>query len=224
MLKDFVCWAKGNSVQAFPCKVYVKGYNGYVFIFRSCFMYQISDLKKGTCIDIDGVPFQVVEYQHIKVARQAGMMNVKIKNLQTGSISEKTYKSGDKVKPADVGFVRSQFLYKVGDAFEFMNGQTYEQFQMTEDEIGDAKDFLLEGADVDVQFFGERPIAIVLSPNMTFEVIETVPGVKGDNATGGSKPATLSTGLVVQVPLFIKEGEKIKVDTRTGEYMSRDNE
>lgn len=187
-------------------------------------MYQISDLKKGTCIDIDGVPFQVVEYQHIKVARQAGMMNVKIKNLQTGSISEKTYKSGDKVKPADVGFVKAQFLYKVGDAFEFMNGVTYEQFQMSEDEIGDAKDFLLEGSDLDIQFFGERPIAVLLAPNMSFVVIETVPGVKGDNATGGSKPATLATGLVVQVPLFIKEGEKIKVDTRTGEYMSRDNE
>lgn len=187
-------------------------------------MYQISDLKKGVCIDIDGVPYQVVEYQHIKVARQAGMMNTKLKNLVTGSIVEKTYKSGDKVKPADVGYSKAQFLYKTGDAYEFMNGNTYEQFQMTDDEIGDAKDYLIEGSDVDVQFFGERPIAILLPPSLSFEVIETVPGVKGDNATGGSKPATLNTGMVVQVPLFIKEGEKVKIDTRTGEYLSRDNE
>jgi elongation factor P len=186
-------------------------------------MYQISDLKKGVCIDIDGVPYQVVEYQHVKVARQAGMMATKLKNLQTGSIIEKTYKSGDKVKPADVGYRKCQYLYPDGDGFMFMNAETYEQFTMSADEIGDMKEFMIEGADVDIQYFGEKPIGLLLPPNMIFEVIETVPGVKGDNATGGSKPATIVTGKVVNVPLFIQEGDKIKVDTRTGEYMERYN-
>ena len=186
-------------------------------------MYQISDLKKGVCIDIDGVPYQVVDYQHTKVARQAGMLTTKLKNLNTGSISEKTYKAGDKVKPADVGFKKVQYLYPQGTSYVFMNADTYEQFEMSGDEVGDAKNYLMEGADVDVQFFGERPIAIMLAPNMAFEVIETVPGVKGDNATGGSKPAKIPTGITISVPLFIKEGDRIRVDTRTGEYLSREN-
>lgn len=186
-------------------------------------MYQITDLKRGVCVEIDGSPYQVVDYQHVKVARQAGMMTTKLKNLVTGSIIEKTFKSGDKVKPADVGFFKAQYLYPEGTGFVFMRNDTYEQFTMDKESIGDAKPFLIEGSDVDIQFFGEQAIAVNLPPNMVFEVIETVPGVKGDNATGGSKPATLSTGLTVQVPLFVKEGDKIRVDTRTSDYLERAN-
>lgn len=186
-------------------------------------MYQISDLKRGVCIEIDGDPYQIVDYHHVKVARQAGMMVTKIKNLNTGSISEKTFKSGDKVKPADVGYKKCQYLYPEGSGFVFMRNDNYEQFTIDKDMAEDAAPYMTDGMDVDVQFFGEMPIAISMPPNMVFEVTETVPGVKGDNATGGSKPATLSTGLVVQVPLFIKEGDKVKVDTRTGAYMERAN-
>ena len=186
-------------------------------------MYQITDLKKGVSVDIEGIPYQVVDYQHTKVARQAGMMTTKLKNLLTGAISEKTFKAGDKVKPADVGFVRCQYLYPSGDDFMFMNSNTYEQFQMARDDIDYAVDFLVEGTDVDVQFFADRPIGLLLPPNMVFEVVETVPGVKGDSMTNATKPAKIITGVTFQVPLFIKEGDKIKVDTRTKEYMERYN-
>lgn len=187
-------------------------------------MYQISDLKRGVCIEIDGEPYQVVDYHHVKVARQAGMMVTKIKNLNTGSISEKTFKSGDKVKPADVGYKKCQYLYPEGDGFVFMRNDNYEQFTIDKELVEDQAPYMTEGMDVDVQFFGEQPLGINLPPNMVFEVLETVPGVKGDNATGGSKPAKISTGITVQVPLFIKEGDKIKVDTRTGAYMERSND
>lgn len=186
-------------------------------------MYQISDLKRGVCIELDGDPYQVVDYHHVKVARQAGMMVTKIKNLNTGSISEKTFKSGDKVKPADVGYVKCQYLYLEGESFVFMRNDTYEQFNIEKSLAEDEAPYMTEGMDVDVRFFGEQPLGINLPPSMVFEVVETVPGVKGDNATGGSKPATLTTGLTVQVPLFIKEGDKIKVDTREGTYVERAN-
>jgi len=186
-------------------------------------MYSITDLKKGTYIELEGQPYQVVDYQHVKVARQAGMMTTKLKNLITGSIVEKTFKSGDKVKPGDVGYRKAQYLYPEGENFQFMRNDTYEQFVISSDVLGDATKFLVEGSDVDVQFYGDQPIGVMLSPNMVFEVVETVPGVKGDTASGGSKPATINTGLVIQVPLFIKEGEKVKVDTRTGQYVERVN-
>ncbi len=184
-------------------------------------MYQITDLKKGVYVEIDGIPMQVVDYQHTKVARQAGMMTTKLRNLITGSISEKTFKSGDKVKPADVGYKKSQFLYPVGDAYEFMRNDTYEQFSIPLEVLGDSAKFLVEGSDLDVRFYGELPIGVMLPPHMVYEVESTVPGLKGDTASGGSKPATLTNGLVVQVPLFIKEGEKISVDTSTGAYAER---
>ncbi len=186
-------------------------------------MYQISDLKTGVCIELDGTPYQVLDYQHTKVARQAGMMTTKLKNLLTGSTSEKTFKSGEKVKPADVGYKKCQFLYPEGDSYQFMRNDTYEQFAIPSSVLGDATNYVTEGSDVDVQFYGEQPIGVLLAPNMVFEVVETVPGVKGDTSSGGSKPATLNTGKVVQVPLFIKEGDNVRVDTRTGTYMERVN-
>lgn len=186
-------------------------------------MYQISDLKKGVCVEIEGAPYQVVDYQHIKMARQAGMLSTKLKNLHTGAIIEKTFKSGDKVKPADVGYYKCQFLYPEGEGYVFMRNDNYEQFTIGEDILSDDKGFLTEGDDVDVRFFGNTPIGLNLPPNMVFEVIETVPGVKGDTVTGGTKPAVLSTGISIQVPLFVKEGEKIRVDTRTKEYLERAN-
>ncbi len=172
-------------------------------------------------MEIDGVPYQVVSYQHIKMARQAGMMATKMKNLNTGSMIEKTFKSGDKVKPADVGYCKCQYLYPEGEGFVFMRNDTYEQFSIQGDQIEDEKPYLTEGEDLDVRFFGEIPIGVSLPTSMVFEVMETPPGVKGDTVSGGSKTAKLSTGTNVQVPLFIKEGERIKIDTRTGEYLER---
>lgn len=185
-------------------------------------MLNLSEIKTGTKIEMDGDPYLVTFNQFSKSGRQGGVMKTKIKNLKTGKVMDKTFQGSDKVERADMSFSKAQFLYQNGDAFEFMDNETFETFEMSADQLGETGNFLVDGSDVDIQNFEGQPINIQLNPKMTFEVTQTDPGVKGDTATGGTKPATLETGYIVkQVPLFINAGDKIVINTDTGEYCER---
>lgn len=186
-------------------------------------MYSITDLRVGTAIKLDGTPFVVTSYYHSKQARGGGVAKVKLRNLLTGNALERTFQGSEKIEEAEVGFSRAQYLYNDANGYYFMDGTSYEQFELSEDLIGEGKYYLIEGENVDVQNFEGTPINLKLPPKMNLKVAQTDPGVKGDTASGGSKPATMETGLVVQVPLFIKEGETIRVNTETGEYCERVN-
>lgn len=184
-------------------------------------MYVIAELKPGRAVIVDGEPYLITWSQFSKTARQGGVMATKMKNLKTGAVIQNTFQGNDKLEPADVGYRKVQYLYKNDDAYAFMDLQSYEQFDLSEDVVGEAVDFLVEGQECDAMVFEEFPIAINLPATVELKVQETIPGVKGDTATGGSKPATLESGLTVNVPLFINEGDTIKVNTDTREYMER---
>ncbi len=187
-------------------------------------MLGITDLKVGTKVQLDGDPYVVTYSQHSKQARGGGVMKTKLRNLITGGTVEKTFQGNDKVEPAEINFARAQFLYANGDEYEFMDQESFETISLDKNRLGDVTNFLTEGMDVDIQYFEGNPINIQLPPKMTLEVTETDPGVKGDTATGGSKPATIDTGYVLQVPLFINVGDKIVINTDNGEYCERAKE
>ncbi|MDD2487350.1 MAG: elongation factor P [Candidatus Gracilibacteria bacterium] len=184
-------------------------------------MAGMEDVKVGKKLLIDGIPYEVLKAEHLKVAMGKGMEKTNLKNLLNGTTMQKTFREVDKIEVADITYANAEFLYADNEGFNFMNTDTYEQFNLDEEVIGDAKLFLVEGDKVVLQEFNGKPINIQLEPAVALEVAETPPGEKGDTATGGKKPATFTTGLVVQVPLFVKVGDKIRVDTRTKEYLSR---
>ncbi len=184
-------------------------------------MLGITDLKVGAYLQIDGQPFVVTWSQHSKQARGGGVMKTKLKNLITGGTIDRTFQGNDKIEDAEIGYQRAQFLYKNGDDYEFMNQESFETHNFTTDQLGESTNFLTDGMDVDIQYFDGTPINVQLPPKMEFEVIETEPGVKGDTASGGNKPATISTGFVVKVPFFIDKGDKIVINTLNGEYCER---
>jgi elongation factor P len=184
-------------------------------------MYGITDLKVGTAINLDGQSFIITSSHHSKQARGSGVMKTSLKNLVTGATIQKTFQGSDKIEPANTGFSRAQYLYNDGDSYFFMDSTTYEQFQLPKDNLGDQTPYLIEGTDVDIQNIDDNPINVRLKPKMDLEVKHTDPGVRGDTASGGSKPATLETGLVVQVPLFVNIGDKLRINTETGEYCER---
>lgn len=184
-------------------------------------MYVIAELKSGRAVTIDGEPYVITWNQFSKSARQGGVMATKLKNLKTGAVIQKTFQGNDKVEPADVGYRKVQFLYKSGDAYTFMDLTSYDQFDLSTDVLGDTALYLVDGQECDAMMFEEFPIGINLPAKVDLVITETIPGVKGDTASGGSKPATLETGLVVSVPLFVNEGDKIRINTDSGEYMSR---
>ena len=184
-------------------------------------MAGLEDVKVGKKLLIEGIPYEVVKAEHLKVAMGKGMEKTTLKNLLTGNLIPKTFREVDKVEVATIDYARAEYLYKDTTAFYFMNTETYDQLELNTKVIGDSALFLSEGDKVVIQIFQENPINIQIEPSVTLEVIETPPGEKGDTATGGKKPATLSTGLVVQVPLFIKVGDMLRVDTRTRDYLNR---
>ncbi len=184
-------------------------------------MYGINDLRTGVAINLDGQPYVVLTYHHSKQARGAGVMKTTLRNLLTGSTIQKTFQGNDKLEPAEVGFSKAQYLYKDGTDYHFMNGETYDQFTLPADTLGDQTNYLVEGTDVDIQNIDGRPVNVKLQPKVVLKVTQTDPGVKGDTAAGGSKPATLETGLVIQVPLFVDENDSVRVNTETGEYCER---
>jgi elongation factor P len=184
-------------------------------------MYVIADLKPGRAVVLDGTPYLITWSQFSKSARQGGVMATKLKNLKTGNIMQKTFQGNDKLEPADLGYRRVQFLYRDDSGCTFMNLTTYDQFTLPEETVGDASAYLVDGQECDALVFEEKAMGINLPPTVDLKVTETIPGVKGDTAQGGNKPATLESGATVNVPLFINEGDVIRVNTETGEYKSR---
>jgi elongation factor P len=184
-------------------------------------MYELTDLKPGRAIELDGEPYLIVESQFGRKSQSKANMQCKLKNLITGSIIARNFQGSEKVQQADVGYRRCQYLYGNGEAFTFMDLGSYDQFDLQADSIGDQADYLVEGSEVDALVFGEKPIGISLKATVDLKVVETQPGVKGDTATGGNKPAKLETGVTINVPLFVNEGDVVRVNTETGTYMTR---
>ncbi len=179
-----------------------------------------TDLKTGTIFKEDGYPYQVVKYEHTKTARAGATVKVKARNLVTGAVLEKGYLGSAKVEEADISRRNAQYLYK-DNGYVFMDPQSYEQITISADVLGDQVKFLMEGENVIVMYFEGRPVSVDLPISMVFEVTYTEPGFKGNTVSNVLKDATLNNGATAKVPTFIKIGDKIKVDTRTGEYVSR---
>ncbi len=184
-------------------------------------MYTASDLRKGLKIVIDNEPYIIIDFQFSKPGKGQALYKCKLKNMITGAIIDKTYRSIDTFQPADLEEKKMQFLYKEGDQYCFMDMETYEQVFLTEDQVGDAKNFLIDNLEVEVLFFEGRPIGIELPNFVDIKVVKSEPWVKGDSVSSNTKPVVLETGYVIRVPTFIEEGDKIRVDTRTGEYVTR---
>jgi elongation factor P len=184
-------------------------------------MYTITDLKPGTAITMDGHPYLVLASQFGRKSQSKANMQCKLKNLKTGQVVAKNFQGAEKIESADVGYRHVQYLYGDDTSCTFMDLETYDQFPLQKDDLGDAVGYLVDGLEVDALMYDEKPIGIKVPSTVTLTVQETIPGVKGDTATGGGKPAKLETGLTVTVPLFINEGEKIIVNTETGEYKER---
>lgn len=180
-----------------------------------------TDLKTGTVFKLNGQPYIVTKYEHIKVGRGSANVKIKMKNIITGQVMDKGMVSTEKFEPADVSRKNAQYLYKENSNFVFMDPDSYEQFYISEDMIGDSSKFMIEGMEVQVMYFEGNPISVDLPISMVFEVTYTEPGFKGNTVTNVYKDATISTGAVVKVPTFVKIGDKIKVDTRDGSYSSK---
>lgn len=184
-------------------------------------MYGINELTKGVLIEIDGVPYRITENQHVSMGRGGAQMRTKIKNLLTGAVTERTWRAAEKATPAELERPKMQYLYSEGTDMHFMDTDTYEQVQVPLDILGDQAKYLTEGAIVQLFKFNDKIIGIDMPNSVFLKITYTEPGVKGDSATGSLKDATLETGVNVLVPLFIKEGDEVKVDTRTGAYLER---
>lgn len=183
--------------------------------------YATNQFKNGLKLIIDGDPFNIVENEVVKPGKGQAFNRVKLKNLKTGRVVERTYKSGESVEAADVMDVTLEFLYSDGEYWHFMDPKSFEQIQATETAMGDAAQWLKGQEVCEVTLWNGEPLSVTAPNFVELQITQSDPGVKGDTATGGSKPATLETGAVVRVPLFVDEGEVIRVDTRTGEYASR---
>jgi elongation factor P len=184
-------------------------------------MINVNDLRKGATFELDGQLFKVLEYQHYKPGRGNAVIRTRIRNLRTGSTTDRTFQSGDRVQDFRLDKRTVQFLYRDGDLFHFMDTDTYEQPVVDANKLGDAVNYLIDGMTMELSTFDGEPIEVELPVTVDLEVVETEPGIRGDTATGATKHATTNSGLVVQVPLFVETGDKIRVDTRTGGYLTR---
>jgi elongation factor P len=184
-------------------------------------MYESSDLRKGLKIEIDGDPYVIVQFEFVKPGKGQALYKCRLKNMITGSQFDKTYRSGEKFKEANLEAVEMEYLYFDGNAYCFMNSSTYEQEFLSEEQLGDAKAFLKENTVCNVLMFDKKALDISLPNFVELTISEAEPWAKGDTAAGSTKPATLETGHVVQVPPFVNEGETIRIDTRTGQYVER---
>ncbi len=186
-------------------------------------MYTPSDFKKGLRLIVDGQPYYVIEYQHFKMGRGKANIRTKLKHIKTGAVVEKVFSSNDSFQPPDMEFKTMQYLYENAGELAFMDSQTFEQVSIPVDNLGDSKWYLLESQEYKVVFLDNEAISVDLPTSVILEVVETEPAARGDTVTNITKPAKLQTGLTVKVPPFVKEGDKVKVDTRTGEYLERAN-
>jgi len=184
-------------------------------------MIDTSDIRKNLKVEIDGYPWIVVDFQFVKPGKGQAFTRTKFKNLITGNVIERTYKSGEKLEEAAIEEHEMAFLYSQGNNYHFMNNQTYDQVEMSEDQVGDAKYFLTENMKVEVMYFKERPIGIELPNFVELQIVHTEPAVKGDTVSGATKTAEVSTGFKLQVPVFLSNEEWIVIDTRDGAYVER---
>jgi elongation factor P len=184
-------------------------------------MYDTSDIRKGLKIMIDGAPYTVVEFQFVKPGKGAAFTRTKMKNLLHGGVIDRNLRSGDKLEPADVETKTMQYLYKDADSFVFMDTTTYDQVNIPTSTIGESSDFMPENTNVEVLFFNGRAVGVTLPNFIEQAIVETEPGFKGDTSSGTTKPAKISTGAQINVPLFIGVGDVVRIDTRTGQYLER---
>lgn len=184
-------------------------------------MISTSEFRNGSKIELEGEPYEIVEFQHVKPGKGGAFVRTKLKSLRTGSVIDRTFRAGEKVEVPELEEKEVQYLYSAGEDYFFMDTNTYEQFQLNERQLGDKKYFLKENMVIKILYHGINPIGIELPIFVELKVAKTSPGVRGDTASGGSKPATLETGAAVKVPFHINEGDIIKIDTRTSEYIER---
>jgi elongation factor P len=184
-------------------------------------MISVTDLRNGTKVEMDGGLFECMEFQHQKIGRGGAKVVAKFRNLETGSIVERTFNASEKLKDIFIEYKTLQYLFNDGDLFTFMDMETYEQPVLNREQIGETAKWLKPNTEVTVDYFGEKPLKVTLPNVVELQITETDPGVKGDTVSGGSKPAQVETGATVAVPLFIEQGTVIKVDTRSGAYMGR---
>jgi len=180
-----------------------------------------SDFRRGAKIEYKGAPHEIIDFQHVKMGRGGAIVRTKLRNLKTGSIFDDSFKGGEKFDTPNLDERSMQYLYKDGDAYYFMDTENYEQTPLNENQLGDAKKFLKENMTVRILFYSGEPLSVELPTFVELAIVKTDPGVKGDTASGGSKPAVLESGVTVKVPFHLNEGDVIKVDTRTAEYIER---
>ena len=184
-------------------------------------MISTGDLRRGLTIDLEGELWSVLDYHHLKIGRGSAQVRIKMRNLKTGTTIERSVQAGEKFRRAVLDRHTVQFLYKEDDIYHFMDQDTFEQIAMNSGQLGDAVDYLQDNMQLDLMTFEGEPISVEMPTSVELKIVQTDPGFRGDTAAGGTKPATLETGKVVQVPLFVTEGESIRVDTRTGQYLER---
>ena len=180
-----------------------------------------SAFRRGLKIEIDKDPWEIIEFQHVKPGKGSAFVRTRLKNMITGRVLERTFKSGDVVGKPDMEEREMQYLYKEGDHYNFMDNKSYEQTFLTDEQMGEAKNFIKENTTTHVLFYNGRAIGVDIPNAMDLRVVKCDPGVRGDTVSGATKPAILETGYMVKVPLFINEGEILRIDTRTGEYLTR---
>lgn len=186
-------------------------------------VYPTNEFKKNVKLEIDNAPYQIVEFQHVSPGKGSAFTRTKLKNLLTGNVIERTFKSGDKVPAADVELKEMQYLYKDGEGYHFMNTENYEQIVLNADQIGENSNFMMDNMQVQVMVYNGVPVSVELPTFVELKVKETAPSFRGDTVTGGTKPATMETGAVVQVPFHISEGDKLRIDTRDSSYVEKVN-
>lgn len=184
-------------------------------------MISSNDFRNGVTIEIDGMVWQVVEFQHVKPGKGSAFVRTKLKNLKTGSVVERTFNAGEKMPSAQVDRKPMQYLYAVDGSYYFMDIETYDQMMLTDEQLGDALNYIKEEMEITVLLFNGEVIGVELPNSVELKVVETEPGIRGDTATGAVKNAKMETGVNVKVPLFINEGELLRIDTRTGTYIER---
>jgi len=184
-------------------------------------MIMAGDFRKGVTVEIDGQVWSIADFQHVKPGKGAAFVRTRLKNVMTGAVLERTFSPTDKYPKAHIETKEMQYLYNDGELYHFMDTETYEQLPLNFDQVEEAINFIVENQNVTVRFFKGSPFSVAAPNFVELEVTETEPGFKGDTATGGTKPAILETGFKINVPLFVNQGDRIRVDTRTGEYMER---
>ncbi len=187
-------------------------------------MYETGDFKKGLKLMVEGAPFVIVDFQHVKPGKGNQFSRTKMRNLLTGQNLERTFKSGEKFDVPNVENVEMTYLYKDDSGFNFMNQTNYEQMSMMEHEVGESKNYLIENLVVTITMYNDKAVVVDVPKAVNMKVAQTDPGVKGDRVTGATKHATMETGLVVNVPLHIAEGDLLRIDTQTGDYVERVNQ